>query len=548
MINRARSQTRDRHAATAAMHGRRRRLARLITLLILGMALIGVSAQASSSGFSRLTAKPEAFTKLGSRAAGLRQARLPRRGLRQARLPRRGLHSPLGIEPESGIRGQAAPVRQPAALLQPLVPWPPLPLVGATRVADVRREGPLHATFRPAHLRRTPRPPIRPSTPRRQPAPRAGRRPSPSAPARPARASSASSTRAPGPTVTRRSSIRASRSPTTPSWLGLPMPPATSIPTRLCGTGPSRRRRLRLPHRLRPTPRPRRPRSARALPAIPPSVPPASPSQPASRARASSASSTRAAWTDCDSPQSYSGLAVADHTFSVRATDAAGNVDASPATRSWTVEATPPPPPPPGDTTPPQTSIGSGPSGDTTQTSRQLLLQRPARRARASSASWTRAPGRPAARRSPIRGSRSPITASRCGRPTRPATSTPARRVAAGRSRRRHRRLRLPPAAAELVCRRRDQRDHRRRGQERRLGGQERLRDRRCRRRRLQRPGQPQRGGDLHQRRLDGPPGHRLDHRSDDPLGALPLGGDPRRRRDGDRRLDDRRHPEQPDL
>jgi hypothetical protein len=49
------------------------------------------------------------------------------------------------------------------------------------------------------------------------------------------------------------------------------------------------------------------------------------------------------------------------HTFSARATDAAGNTDASPASRAWTVEAAP-------DTTPPQTSIASGPSGTTFST------------------------------------------------------------------------------------------------------------------------------------------------------------------------------------
>jgi hypothetical protein len=54
-------------------------------------------------------------------------------------------------------------------------------------------------------------------------------------------------------------------------------------------------------------------------------------------------------WASCASPKALSGLAVASHTFSVRATDAAGNVDSTPATRSWTVEAeqAPPPPPPP---------------------------------------------------------------------------------------------------------------------------------------------------------------------------------------------------------
>jgi hypothetical protein len=41
----------------------------------------------------------------------------------------------------------------------------------------------------------------------------------------------------------------------------------------------------------------------------------------------------------CTSPKSYSTLAEGAHSFSVRATDAAGNLDPTPATRSWTVEA-----------------------------------------------------------------------------------------------------------------------------------------------------------------------------------------------------------------
>jgi hypothetical protein len=72
-------------------------------------------------------------------------------------------------------------------------------------------------------------------------------------------------------------------------------------------------------------------------------------------------------WSTCSSPSSYSGLGVGTHTFSVSATDAAGNTDGSPATRTWTVEATPPPPP--ADTTAPDTSITSGPAATTTSTS-----------------------------------------------------------------------------------------------------------------------------------------------------------------------------------
>jgi hypothetical protein len=45
------------------------------------------------------------------------------------------------------------------------------------------------------------------------------------------------------------------------------------------------------------------------------------------------------AYAACTSPKSYTGLAVGSHTVSVRATDAAGNTDATPATATWTVSA-----------------------------------------------------------------------------------------------------------------------------------------------------------------------------------------------------------------
>ena len=70
----------------------------------------------------------------------------------------------------------------------------------------------------------------------------------------------------------------------------------------------------------------------------------------------------------CVSPKAYSGLAVGSHQFSVRAKDAAGNLDSTPALRSWTVKAAAPPP----DTTAPNTSISSGPAASTTATSASL--------------------------------------------------------------------------------------------------------------------------------------------------------------------------------
>ena len=69
-------------------------------------------------------------------------------------------------------------------------------------------------------------------------------------------------------------------------------------------------------------------------------------------------------WVNCASPWTTAALSDAAHSVSVRATDVAGNTDASPATRAFTVDTTPP-----ADTTPPDTTITSGPANPTTSTS-----------------------------------------------------------------------------------------------------------------------------------------------------------------------------------
>ena len=46
-----------------------------------------------------------------------------------------------------------------------------------------------------------------------------------------------------------------------------------------------------------------------------------------------------APFTPCTSPVTYTDLPNGEHTFQVRATDAAGNKDTTPASRTWTVAA-----------------------------------------------------------------------------------------------------------------------------------------------------------------------------------------------------------------
>ena len=61
------------------------------------------------------------------------------------------------------------------------------------------------------------------------------------------------------------------------------------------------------------------------------------------------------AYTACVSPKTYSNLSVGSHTLNVRAKDAAGNIDGTPASRSWTVELAP-------DLAPPDTGILTKPN------------------------------------------------------------------------------------------------------------------------------------------------------------------------------------------
>ncbi len=69
------------------------------------------------------------------------------------------------------------------------------------------------------------------------------------------------------------------------------------------------------------------------------------------------------AWSACASPDHLTGIGDGVHTIAVRAADAAGNVDATPASASWIT-----------DTTPPVVTIGASPPGRTRSTSASVAF------------------------------------------------------------------------------------------------------------------------------------------------------------------------------
>ena len=124
------------------------------------------------------------------------------------------------------------------------------------------------------------------------------------------------------------------------------------------------------------------------------------------------------AWGDCDSPHAYAGLADGVHTFAVRATDAAGNTDLTPATRAG------PSPIDRDDTTPPDTSITAGPSGIDDATAASFVVHVDRVRLDVRVPPRRRRLGRVHARRRPTPASPTARTRSTCAPPTPPATPT----------------------------------------------------------------------------------------------------------------------------
>jgi hypothetical protein len=70
----------------------------------------------------------------------------------------------------------------------------------------------------------------------------------------------------------------------------------------------------------------------------------------------------------CGSPKSYAGLADGQHTFTVAARDLVGNLDLTPASRTWTVDAVVE------DNTSPETTITGGPTGTVTSSTAEFAF------------------------------------------------------------------------------------------------------------------------------------------------------------------------------
>ena len=127
-------------------------------------------------------------------------------------------------------------------------------------------------------------------------------------------------------------------------------------------------------------------------------------------------------WTSAVSPLTLGPLAENTYTLDVRATDVAGNVDASPASFIFTV-----------DTTPANTTITSSPPADSNSTSASFSFIA-SDAGPGSSAGSTAAPSPTARARWPTPASPRRPTPSRCAPRTQPATSTRRRRRTPGQS------------------------------------------------------------------------------------------------------------------
>ena len=79
------------------------------------------------------------------------------------------------------------------------------------------------------------------------------------------------------------------------------------------------------------------------------------------------------AWVPCSSPLTYDSLAVGTHTFEVRAADGAGDVDPTPASATFSVEAETLSPNPPAGSSPPLSPASPNPAPSQTEVTLTLL-------------------------------------------------------------------------------------------------------------------------------------------------------------------------------